>query len=125
MWDSLESVWMAAKADENCDAYVIPIPYYNKNPDGSFREMYYEGDQYPDYVPIVRYDNYDFAIHKPDIIYIHNPYDQYNYVTSIHPFFFSENLKRFTQNLIYIPYFILMKIQAVRRESTFVLYQEC
>lgn len=107
MWDSLESVWMAAKADENCDAYVIPIPYYNKNPDGSFREMYYEGDQYPDYVQIVRYDNYDFAIHKPDIIYIHNPYDQYNYVTSIHPFFFSENLKRFTQNLIYIPYFIL------------------
>ncbi len=28
MWDSLESVWMAADADENCDAYVIPIPYY-------------------------------------------------------------------------------------------------
>ena len=39
MWDSLESVWMAADADPNCDAYVIPIPYYNKNPDGSFREM--------------------------------------------------------------------------------------
>ena len=26
MWDSLESVWMAADADEDCDAYVIPIP---------------------------------------------------------------------------------------------------
>ncbi len=107
MWDSLESVWMAAEADKNCDAYVIPVPYYNKNPDGSFREMHYEGGQYPDYVPIVKYDNYDFALHKPDAIYIHNPYDQYNYVTSIHPFFFSENLKKFTQNLIYIPYFIL------------------
>ncbi len=107
MWDSLESVWIAAEADENCDAYVIPIPYYNKNPDGSFREVHYEGDQYPDYVPIVKYDNYDFAIHKPDAVYIHNPYDQYNYVTSIHPFFFSENLKKFTKNLIYIPYFIL------------------
>lgn len=34
MWDSLESVWMAADADENCDAYVIPIPYYDRNPDG-------------------------------------------------------------------------------------------
>ena len=32
MWDSLESVWKAANEDENCDAYVIPIPYYDKNP---------------------------------------------------------------------------------------------
>ncbi len=27
MWDSLESVWKAADADEQCDAYVVPIPY--------------------------------------------------------------------------------------------------
>ena len=25
MWDSLESVWMAAAADEDCDTYVVPI----------------------------------------------------------------------------------------------------
>ena len=30
MWDSLESVWKAADADPNCDAYVIPIPYFDK-----------------------------------------------------------------------------------------------
>ena len=35
MWDSLESVYLAAKADENCDAYVVPIPYYDRNEDGS------------------------------------------------------------------------------------------
>ena len=34
MWDSLESVWKAADEDPECDAYVIPIPYYDKNPDG-------------------------------------------------------------------------------------------
>lgn len=34
MWDSLESVWKAAVQDENTDAYVIPISYYDKNPDG-------------------------------------------------------------------------------------------
>ncbi len=60
MWDSLESVWNAADADPNCDAYVIPIPYYDKNPDGSFRKMYYEGDQYPDYIPVTKYDEFDF-----------------------------------------------------------------
>jgi len=105
MWDSLESVWKTADADPDCDAYVIPIPYYNKNPDGSFREMHYEGEQYPDYVPITKYDEFDFDQHRPDMIYIHNPYDDRNFVTSVHPFFFSSNLKKFTEYLIYIPYY--------------------
>ncbi len=117
MWDSLESVWKAADEDENCDAYVIPIPYYDKNPNGSFREMHYEADQYPDYVPITRYDEYDFEKRKPDMIYIHNPYDNLNLVTSVHPFFYSDNLKKFTDKLIYIPYFVLGDIKPDEDES--------
>ncbi len=107
MWDSLESVWKAADEDPNCDAYVIPISYYDKNPDGSFRKMHYEGEQYPGYVPITNYKEYDFEQRKPDAIYIHNPYDDLNLVTSVPPFFFSENLKKYTEKLVYIPYFIL------------------
>ena len=111
MWDSLESVWKAANDDPNCDTYVIPIPYYDKNPDGSFRQMHYEADQYPDYVPITKYDAFDFGMHRPDMIFIHNPYDSSNFVTSVHPFFFSENLRKFTEKLVYIPYFILDEIK--------------
>lgn len=111
MWDSLESVWKAAVADSNCDSYVIPIPYFDKNPDGSFREMHYEGEQYPKYVPITKYDAFDFEQHHPDMIYIHNPYDNMNLVTSVHPFFFSENLKKFADKLIYVPYFVLGEIK--------------
>lgn len=106
MWDSLESVWMAAAADPNCDAYVIPIPYYDKNPDGSCRKNHYEGDLFPENVPITHYNDYDFAAHHPDMIFIHNPYDDGNYVTSVHPFFYSQHLKEFTDCLVYIPYFI-------------------
>lgn len=107
MWDSLESVWKAADEDPDCDAYVIPIPYYDKNPDGSFRERHYEGDQYPQYVPITRCEDYDFAKHRPDMIFIHNPYDECNHVTSVDPFFYSDKLKEYTDKLVYIPYFIL------------------
>lgn len=107
MWDSLESVWKAADADPDCDAYVIPIPYFDKNPDGSFREMHYEGDCYPKYVPVTRYDKYDFGKHMPDVIYIHNGYDDWNLVTSVHPAFYSRNLKKYTEELVYIPYFVL------------------
>ncbi|MDE7017596.1 MAG: hypothetical protein K2P65_08480, partial [Lachnospiraceae bacterium] len=105
MWDSLESVWQAAEADPNCDAYVIPIPYYDKNADGSFGKEHYEGDQYPAYVPITNYNDYNYEGRHPDVIFIHNPYDQYNNVTSIHPFFYSKNLKKFTDLLVYIPYY--------------------
>ena len=110
MWDSLESVWKAADEDELCDAYVIPIPYYDKNPDGSFKEMHYEGDQYPEYVPVTDYEDYDFESRKPDMIFIHNPYDEFNFVTSVHPFFYAKNLKQFTQMLIYIPYFVMVEV---------------
>lgn len=110
MWDSLESVWKAAEEDPNCDAYVIPIPYYDKNPDGSFQEMHYEGDQYPKYVPVTNYEEYDFDGRKPDIIFIHNPYDEFNHVTSVHPFFYTKNLKKYTNKLVYIPYFVLGEI---------------
>ena len=117
MWDCLESVWKAADEDAYCDAYVIPIPYYDKNPDGSFREMHYEADQYPDYVPITRYDEFDFAKHRPDMIYIHNGYDNWNLVTSVHPDFFSGNLKKYTEKLIYIPYFVLDEIEPDNEEA--------
>lgn len=117
MWDSLESVWMAADADEGTDAYVVPIPYYDKNPDGTFREMHYEGDQYPDYVSVTNYEEYDFEERRPDIIFIHNPYDQFNYVTSVHPRFYSGNLKQYTEKLVYIPYFILGEIKPDDEEA--------
>lgn len=107
MWDSLESVWKAADEDPNCDAYVVPIPYFDKNPDGSFREMHYEGNEYPKYVPITSWETYDLAAEHPDMIFIHNPYDEFNHVTSVPPAYYSKELKNVTDMLIYIPYYIL------------------
>ena len=117
MWDSLESVWRAADADPDCDAYVIPIPYYDKNPDGSFREIHYEGNDYPADVPVIDYKAYDFEKRHPDIIFIHNPYDDANFVTSVSPRFFSKNLKRYTDLLVYIPYFILGEVSPDNDEA--------
>lgn len=106
MWDSLESVWKAADEDPMCNVYVIPIPYYDRNPDHSFGTFHYEGNDFPSYVPITDYRKYDFHKKRPDIIYIHYPYDDCNSITSVEPFFYSHNLKYYTDMLIYIPYFI-------------------
>ena len=106
MWDSLEGAWKEAMADENTTVYVIPIPYYDKNQDGSFKQVHYEADQFPSDVVCTHFDNYNFEKYHPDVIYIHNPYDEYNNVTSVHPFFYSAHLTELTEKLIYIPYFV-------------------
>lgn len=106
MWDSLESVWKKANEDENCDVYVVPIPYFDRGADGKPVRMHYEGYEYPPDVPIVSWEKYNIAERKPDIIYIHNPYDDQNHVTSVHPKFYASELKKYTNELIYIPYFV-------------------
>lgn len=111
MWDSLESVYLAAKEDEDCDAYVVPIPYFDKNPDGSLGQIHYEGSEYPPEIEIVHFENYHLEERHPDTTYIHNPYDNWNYVTSVPEYYFSSNLKKYTDQLVYIPYFVLAEIQ--------------
>ncbi len=105
MWDSLESVYLAAKEDPDCDAYCVPIPYYDLNPDHSFGKMHYEGRNYPANIEIIDWVTYNLEERKPDVIYIHNPYDDTNQVTSVLPRYYSFNLKQYTDTLVYIPYY--------------------
>ena len=108
MWDSLESVWKAAYEDkEHCNAYVIPIPYADLNPDRSVAAWHCERDQYPKYVPTLDWREVDLEKWHPDIIFIHNPYDNYNYITSVESRYYAQNLKHCTDKLVYIPYFVL------------------
>lgn len=106
MWDSMESIWLAAQKDPRCTAFVAPIPYFDRNPDGSFGKMHYEGDRMPPYVEIVDCTRLSMEELMPDMIYFHNPYDDHNYVTSVHPAFYSKELKKYTDLLIYVFYFI-------------------
>lgn len=108
MWDSLESVWEAANADtEHCNAYVMPIPYADRNSDGSAAKWQCERELFPKYVPLLDWQQVDLKSWHPDVIFIHNPYDGCNYVTSVDSQYYSENLKKCTDKLVYIPYFIL------------------
>lgn len=106
MWDSLESVYLAAKKEEEYDVFCVPIPYYDKNPDGSLGKMHYEGAEYPRDIEIINWREYNIEERRPDIVFIHNPYDDCNIVTSIHPNFYSSKIRKYTDKLIYIPYFV-------------------
>lgn len=106
MWDSLESIWRAAAADQaQCNTYVVPIPYAERDNDGTVRQWHNEMDQFPSDVPVMDYRIFDLDRLHPDVIYIHNPYDGENFVTSLDAAYYSENLKKYTELLIYVPYY--------------------
>ena len=105
MWDSLESIWMAADKDERCEALVVPITYYeldnNQNPIKKVNER----NLFPKYVNAVKDEEYDLENDLPDIIYIHNPYDEFNKITRVESRYYSYNLKKYCIKLVYIPYY--------------------
>ena len=107
MWDSMESIWRAAVSDDAYEVVVVPLPYYDLDPTGSVREFYWEGEAFPQEVKITSYENYDITEHHPDVVIIHNPYDDGNRVTSIHPDYYSEQLKKHSEILVYVPYFVI------------------
>ena len=107
MWDSLESIWIAANEDrEHCNAYVMPIPYAERKEDQTVANWHYEADLFPKYVPIVDWQEIDLEKMHPDVIFIHNPYDNCNSLTSVGSEYYSGELKNYTDKLVYVPYFV-------------------
>lgn len=111
MWDSLESIYFAAREDPDCMVYVIPIPYFDKNKDGSLGKMYYDGDCFPKDIPITSWEAYSIEENRPNKVFIHNPYDGSNFVTTVHPCFYARELRKYTDKLIYVPYFVLQEVE--------------
>ncbi len=105
-WKAIESVWRKACEDEDNIVRVVPIPYYYKRQMGAaLSERHYEGDQFPEYVPITDFMEYDVENNHPDRIYIQNPHDNWDYVLTVHSDYYSDRLWKNTEQLIYIPWF--------------------
>lgn len=103
MWDCLEGIYNIANNTEGCTVKVCPIPY-------TFRAIGNEPvrwflDDFSDVCSgnILEYQK------KPkrgeyDAILFHNPYDNANFVTSVHPAFYSNRLKGLSKLLCFVPY---------------------
>lgn len=107
MWGSFESIWKAAKSCGKCEVSVVAIPYCEYDEKMKAKKWIYEADAFPADVEIIPYQNYKLETQNPDISFIHNPYDNQNSLTSVYPYFYSENIKRHSGCLVYSPYFTL------------------
>lgn len=108
MWDSMETVWRELCATENTTCYVVPIPFYIKDADKNKIKMNYEGGEFPSDVPVVAYEQFLAESVYADIAIYHNPYDDQNNITEVDERFFSSNLHKYAQILVYIPYYVLV-----------------
>jgi hypothetical protein len=107
MADSIESIYLAAKNDPKCDAFWIPIPYFERKPDGTLGTMRHEGTGcYPDHIECTDWREYDIKARHPDAIFTFAPFDDGNIVTMVHPVFHCKYLRALTDMLCYVPYII-------------------
>ena len=107
---SLRPLIDALREDEEIECKIIPIPYYDRLGDGSLADMHYEGEEFPKEYEITDYRSFNFAEELPDAIVINSPYDEFNQVFTVDPFFYSKEMRKFTGKLVYIPWFVTDEI---------------
>jgi len=114
MWDSLESIWECAENDKaNCIPIVVSLPYFELSATGKPKSFECEMEKYPQNVSVESWEDYPWAKLrkiKPDCIFIHNPYDNTNMVTSVDGQYHSGKLKECTEQLVYVPYYVSEKV---------------
>ena len=107
MSDSIESIYLAAKDDPDCDAYWIPAPYFDVNEHKQAVVMHCESEgYYSDEIKITRWEEYDIEARRPDIIFTFSAYDNLNNISVIHSDFYSSRLCNLTDLLVFVPYYV-------------------
>ena len=79
-------------ATPDTDVYVMPLPYYYKEYDGSFKdEMHIDTEEFiKANIPVTDYSRFDLSLLCPEKIYINSAYDEYNMAVSVDTRFFTD-----------------------------------
>ena len=113
MWDSMQSVYESAMADEDTFTEIMPIPYFlldNMLPSKAEMEFMDCSQNFPSIL------NDDW-----DVIVFHYPYDQYNNLTR--PLLTSYMLKFFCKHLVFIHYALFGDRDIVEIDTCFPAYK--
>ncbi len=104
-WDSMAPFYEKEKADENSDVYVIPLALYVKEMGYDIKDVIYDIDYYPEDLELYDFNQVDISSLNADVIYIQYPYDSYHASVTVSPDYYAENLRQYTDKLVYVPYF--------------------
>ena len=105
LWYLMDPIYRELSEDANNIVYVMPIPYFDRTGGGALAEIHCEIKDYPKDLKLLDYRKNDIRHMHPDVIYTQNAYDRYNYTYVLSPEFFTSELKKYTEELVYVPYF--------------------
>lgn len=126
-FSSMRIAYEMEAATPDTDVYVMPLPYYYKEYDGSFKdEMHIDTEEFiKANIPVTDYSRFDLSLLCPEKIYINSAYDEYNMAVSVDTRFYARNVKKYTEKLIYIPYFKLMEFDRANYPCWFNMQYYC
>lgn len=105
-WKYMEKLYRHYKDDKKYKVHVVPIPYYYKGWDGAPADEVFDIGAYPGDINAEDYRSINLAEMHPAKIVVQNPFDEWNKVMTIPPEFYSSNIRQYTDELIYIPFFV-------------------
>lgn len=107
-WEYMSS-FAESISDDSMDVTIIPLPLMRKDYYGNIlmndEEIMAAAhmERYPDRYVYTDWSTYDVKLHSPDLIYIQNPYDNWNPCLAVPPDFYAVNLRQYTKELVYVP----------------------
>ncbi|MCR4617769.1 MAG: LicD family protein [Lachnospiraceae bacterium] len=107
-WKGFEGAYKEALAEENADVYVVPLPLMKKDFFGNIImsddeiAAAVEAERYPEGLELTDFWEYDISTHCPDRVYIQNPYDGTNPCLTVPVDFYAENIRRFSEEVVFI-----------------------
>lgn len=117
-WHFVEWYWKKLIKTGNTDIFIVPLPYFYKKYDGACYASKYEFEEIKKCIDssiqrsrdknaesctkVVHYNEFDVKLHHPEQIIIQNPYDEWNQAITLPEGFYSCNLQKYTERLVYI-----------------------
>ncbi len=102
-WGSIKDIYDDKISDPRNDVYIVVIPYFQKDYDGSAKEIFYEGDAFPAELNIRDYRSFPLELMHPEEIYVQNGFDGENPIISVSMDYYSDRLLDMTDRLILVP----------------------
>lgn len=117
-WHLVEWYWKKLIKTGNTDIFIVPLPYFYKKYDGACYASKYEFEEIKKCIDssiqrsrdknvesctkVVYYNEFDVKMHHPEQIIIQNPYDEWNQAITLLEDYYSRNLQKYTDQLVYI-----------------------
>lgn len=104
-WKSMQELFQNALTDSVTDVYVMPLSYFYKDYDGTGRELICEAENFPEELMCIDCGSISdemLSMLHPEIIVYDNAYDSFNPTISIHPRFYSEKMREYTECMMYV-----------------------